>query len=371
MTDVKSSVSKKFGMGVAVLALAGAVGAGLTEVVKEAAESTVRQTISWGQEKIEQLFPSALPQADKNAAFSIFMAKLGDGPDGSQTKFVRESLRRSFDATDAQHRIEVREIGRVLREGTSGEVFLDHQKAQETGREWLKQSGAHVLIWGRAAGRNKALRIFILPGEGAVEKGETYTLTERFELSQDFGDNLGVVIAVRAVAALATFNKVLISQPDYSYYQRFKAIAGQKLISQTKAGCQLRAALGELLICSLPLGTFFPGAGSQQPLASSSASSMVETIEILQGILGDSHCADDSELVARVHDLLGFAFLELGKHETSTARLEQAVNAYRGALDSLARAGASNYARLLNIENVRRNLAEAETLLAEWRGKGL
>jgi hypothetical protein len=89
MTNVKSSVSKKFGMGVAVLALAGAVGAGLTEVVKEASESTVRQTISWGQEKIEQLFPSALPQADKNAAFSIFMAKLGDDPDGSQTKVSR------------------------------------------------------------------------------------------------------------------------------------------------------------------------------------------------------------------------------------------------------------------------------------------
>jgi hypothetical protein len=64
MTDVKSNVGKKFGIGVAVLAIAGAVGAGLTEVVKEAAQSTVRQTISWGQERIEQVFPSALPQAD-------------------------------------------------------------------------------------------------------------------------------------------------------------------------------------------------------------------------------------------------------------------------------------------------------------------
>jgi hypothetical protein len=82
---------------------------------------------------------------------------------------------------------------------------------------------------------------------------------------------------------------------------------------------------------------------------------------------GDSRCADDSELVAQVNDLLGFAFLELGKHETSTARLEQAVTAYRGALDAFARVGASNDAR---VENARRNLAEAETLLAERRGKG-
>jgi hypothetical protein len=84
---------------------------------------------------------------------------------------------------------------------------------------------------------------------------------------------------------------------------------------------------------------------------------------------GDSRCADDSELVAQVNDLLGFAFLELGKHETSTARLEQAVTAYRGALDAFARVGASDDARL-NVENARRNLAEAETLLAERRGKG-
>jgi hypothetical protein len=239
MTDVKSNVGKKFGIGVVVLALAGAIGAGLIEGVKEAAKSTFRQTISWGQEQVEQLFPSALPQADKNAAFSIFTAKLDGDPDGSQTKLVRESLRRSFDATDAQHRIEVREIGRVLREGTSGDVFLDHQKAQETGKEWLKQSGAHVLIWGYVADRNKALRIFFVAGEGAVETRprETYTLTERFQLSEDFGEDLGLVIAVRAVASLSKFGNLLLSPSDYSYYQRFKALAGQKLISRTKAGC--------------------------------------------------------------------------------------------------------------------------------------
>src|SRR5262249_56741081 len=127
-----------------------------------AAKSTIRQTLSWGQDRLEQLFPSALPKADKNAAFSIFIAKLDEDPDGSQTKLVGESLRRSFDATDAQHRIEVRQIGRVLRKGTSGEYSLDHQKARETGKEWLKQSGAHVLIWGYVVDRNKAVRIFFV-----------------------------------------------------------------------------------------------------------------------------------------------------------------------------------------------------------------
>jgi len=368
MSDVKSSVSKKFGIGFAVLALAGAVGAGLTEVVKEAAKSTVRQTISWGQEKIEQIFPSALPQADQNAAFSIFVAKLDEDPDGSQTKLVRESLRRSFDATDAQHRIEVRQIGRVLREGTSDDVLLSRQKAEETGKEWLKQSGAHVLIWGSVARQDKALRIFFVAGEGTVGKrpNDTYTLTERFQLSEDFGEDLGLIIAVRAVA-LSKLPDLILSGGNSDIYPRLKAIAGQRLVSQTKAGCKLRAALGELQLCSLDIPLLLPGV-SLQPLRSL-APIMIESIETLQGILGDSHCADDSELVIRVHDLLGYALLTLGKEENGTARLEQAVAAYRGAVDGLARAGASNYARL-NIENARRNLAEAEMLLAERRGKG-
>jgi hypothetical protein len=150
MTDVKSNVGKKFGIGVVVLALAGAIGAGLIEGVKEAAKSTFRQTI-----------------------FSIFIAKLDADPDGSQTKLVRESLRRSFDATDAQHRIEMREIGRVLREGTTGDIHLDQQKAEETGKDWLKQSGAHVLIWGKVASRDRALRIFFCRGKALWRRGGT------------------------------------------------------------------------------------------------------------------------------------------------------------------------------------------------------
>src|SRR6476659_7027033 len=105
--------SEKFGIGVAVVALAGAVGLGLTESVKEATKSTVTRAISWGQEQVEQVIPSELPQANKNAAFSIFVAKLGGDEDGLQTKHVLETLRHSFDATDAQHGIEVREIRRV------------------------------------------------------------------------------------------------------------------------------------------------------------------------------------------------------------------------------------------------------------------
>jgi tetratricopeptide (TPR) repeat protein len=132
----------------------------------------------------------------------------------------------------------------------------------------------------------------------------------------------------------------------------------------------------------------------------------------------DSRCSGDSDLVAEVQAQLGFAFLTLGeresgtarleqavaayrealkeratmeaqlgkalkenattqyqlgealfmlgKRESGTARLEQAVAAYRAALDVFAKAGASDLR-----EHARRNLADAEALLAERRGKGL
>jgi tetratricopeptide (TPR) repeat protein len=343
---------KKFGLGIAVLALA-AVGAGLSEGVKEAAKSTFTRTISWGQEQVEQLFPSALPQADKTAAFSIFVAKLDGDTDGSQSKHVRESLRRSFDATDAQPRVEVREIPRVLREGTSSDVLLDHQKAIETAKEWLKQSGAHVLIWGAVADRNRALRLFFLPAEGTVQKRprETYTLTDHYQLSEDFGEDLGLVIAAKILAQSRHSFPFLLSD-DATYYERFKAVARQRLIRQTKAGCQLKAALAEMMVCGWDLTGGHIDAG----------------IEILQEILGDSRCAADGEVVAQVQDLLGFAFLELGELESGTARLEQAVATYRATVELFAKAGASNYATL-NVANTRRNLANAETLLAKRRGE--
>jgi exonuclease VII small subunit len=63
---------------------------------------------------------------------------------------------------------------------------------------------------------------------------------------------------------------------------------------------------------------------------------------------------------------LGEALFMLGKRESGTARLEQAVAAYRAALDVFTKGGASDL-----LDDARRNLADAETLLAERRGKGL
>ena len=57
------------------------------------------------------------------------------------------------------------------------------------------------------------------------------------------------------------------------------------------------------------------------------------------------------------------ALWTLGERESGTARLEEAVEAYRAAVEVLRPAGASYYVGIAE-----RNLARAEALLAERRG---
>ena len=61
---------------------------------------------------------------------------------------------------------------------------------------------------------------------------------------------------------------------------------------------------------------------------------------------------------------LGNALKTLGEREDGTVRLEEAVAAYRGALEVFGPAGASHYVGVAE-----RNLARAEATLAERRGK--
>lgn len=311
-------MTKKFWIkltGGAVAAIAAGASFGLTSGVNKTIESIYMRASSWVEAQTEQMFP--LPQADQKAVLSIFVANLDGDTDGSQTKHLLQSLRHVFDATDDRHRIEVKQLRRALREGDSGDVFRDHQKARETGKEWLKLSGAHLLIWGHVADRNKALRIFFLPAEGHPERrpSETYILTERFQFSEDFGEDLGTAIAVSAVAQIAS--KFGYGKPfDDSFYQRIKALAGQKLLSQTKGGCELESALGVFVHC----------------WASQDETKLHEAIGIFQKVIGDRRCANDHDLVARIQSQLGMALSTLGEREVGTARLEEAVAAYREAL---------------------------------------
>ena len=81
--------TKKYGVGVVVLAIVAAIGAGLADSIKDGVKSLASRTMTWGQTWIEEIFPPELPQADKNAALSILLAQLEGDRSARQTKHVR------------------------------------------------------------------------------------------------------------------------------------------------------------------------------------------------------------------------------------------------------------------------------------------
>jgi hypothetical protein len=180
--------TKKFGASVVLVAIVAAIGAGLVESIKDTAKSLASGTLTWGRNWIEDTFPPQFPQADKNAAISILVAHLEGDLDGSQTSHLSDSLSRALDLSDKGRQVQVLTARRTLKRGTSGDLWRQREAAESMGREWLKQSGADLLVWGEVARKDKVLRINFLSSQSEMAKRpkENYALSDRLELSPDF-----------------------------------------------------------------------------------------------------------------------------------------------------------------------------------------
>ncbi len=328
MAEIENK-TQKLGIGVVALAIAAAVGAGLSDTIKEAAKSGAGKVATWAQDQVEGIFPSELPQADKDAAFSILVAKLDGDADGSQTNHVTAALRRAFDQTNDRYRIEVKRVQRVLKAGISGDIFRDHQQAEKTGQDWLRTSGAHVLVWGDVLDRNKALRLFFVLSEGTSDKraSESYKLSEGLELAKDFDQDLGLVIAARAVAAAepAYYTGTFVADSLDELYPKLTALVGQRLVQQSKGICEMKLAVADV---AATLG-----------LQKGENRRLLEAIQGYKLVAADKLCSANQSLRPRMLIGLGFALQTLGARESDTARLDEAVAAYREALKEWTREG--------------------------------
>jgi hypothetical protein len=163
--------TRKLQIGVVVLAIAAAIGGGLVESVKDSAKSVASRALSWAQNRIEDLVPPEVPKAREPRALAILVAQLGGDHDGSQTALVHRSLRRALDLGDKGRDVQVLTVGRVLKLGGSSDVWQQRKEAERVGREWLKRSGAELLIWGNVPG-NKVMHINFLLDEGETTPKE-------------------------------------------------------------------------------------------------------------------------------------------------------------------------------------------------------
>jgi tetratricopeptide (TPR) repeat protein len=310
-------------LGAIALAIYQGLLGGITDATKPLASRTVNSVLNW----VDDTFPPRLPQADKNAALAILMAQLeGDG-DGSQSRYVHQSLVRALDLTGKGRQIQVLEAGRMLKLGTARDLWRQREAAEVMGRAWLKQSGAGLLIWGEVAGRDKVLRINFLPSEGktAIRTNESYLLTDRFELSSDFGEDLGIVIVARVAAPLAralVYNQLI---PDLleEIYPRLTAISANPAVAQSKASCDLKLTSAMVLMV---LGD-----------VRDHTDQVNQAIAISQSLIANDRCAVNRHTVATANVVLASSLLVLGKRERGTARLEEAITALGAAFKDLTR----------------------------------
>ena len=196
----------------------------------------------------------------------------------------------------------------------------EREDAARMGGEWLRRTGADVLVWGEVKKADKVLRIFFLPSEGRPTRqpvSQSYQVNAVLVLGENFDEDLGSVIAARMVAAASipfeATGKFVADLLD-KVGPRLEVLAKNKMISDLWAFCEVTLAMGD---ASTVLGD-----------QKSDSKELHKAVEAYERILSNSRCAAENDFVARVENSRGKALFALG----SEADLNEAVSAYGKAL---------------------------------------
>ena len=119
----------------------------------------------------------SLPQADKNDFLSVLVSRVEGDENGEATRYLLSALDQASD-----DRVKVLEFTGTLRRGSSPDRDRQMEEAEAKGGNWLRRSGADVLVWGELSTTQfeKRLTIRFLP---KTYWGSGYRLG--YEISQD------------------------------------------------------------------------------------------------------------------------------------------------------------------------------------------
>jgi tetratricopeptide (TPR) repeat protein len=308
----------------AVVLAGGAVAAGVTGSITDG----VRSFVKWTTGQIGDVFPPALPRADPAAALSILVVRLeGDG-DGTQSERISTSLLHAFGGNEKSQQIDVLLTSRMLTQDESGSVAANLKTTEARGRDWLTQSGADVLIWGRVAKKDEVFRIYFLNKYAASPTSNprgTYLTTPQLILSTDFNRDLGLAIAgmAAAIAAPAKQGRQFAADVLDTLYPRLQRLADLQPSTGGRAYCDVKFATAQVA----------DTLGSQK----GDAGRLREAIDAAQSIVAASLCSEDKDFALSAQLLLGTAQVHLGFLESGTSRLQSAVVTFRNALNGMER----------------------------------
>lgn len=275
---------------------------------------------------VEYLDRDALPKADP-ARLSVAVADLEhDGP-GRDHKDLIVRLLRDFDG------IQVLDFDRAI--SVKGPVpDEEERRGYQTAREYLKESNASVLIWGRVLryGNHTKPDLYLTAAGGNVDGSRQYTLETgtEFRLPNIFWDDLSDVLRLVITTQDAQFKAkeghyVADRLPPFIERVRrlLQASAGQP-------GWDADALSSTRVILAKALQTLGEQSGENAPLQ--------EAVAAYRAALKEQTRERVPLDWAKTQNNLGNALRALGERESGTARLEEAVLAYRAALEERTRA---------------------------------
>ena len=189
--------------------------------------------------------------------------------------------------------------------------------------EVLEDWGADLAIVGLVKKSGESLSLWFVPrsGDGTLDRPEPTFRLEDVTLGRDFHDDLRVQISAIALAAVAPLADTEVRGQNLEQ--------GLKDATEKLSGLLEGPTIGSSLAAVAPLAdTEVRGQNLEQGLK--------DATEKLSGLL-EGPTIGSSKRRAVLYVALGTALQSLGERESGTARLEQAVEAHRSALEVLLR----------------------------------
>jgi tetratricopeptide (TPR) repeat protein len=270
----------------------------------------------WIEGVIKRFNRKAIDKAPAGV-LTIAVAHLQDDEGQEQEKLLLDELRH-FDG------VETLSVDRTVEWPDSGTEQVKKTKAEEDARGLLRQTGADVLIWGSVVSLsgNSAIRLYWTPTRlhGAKSTGKYQPQAETITLPSEFWNDLEQILGLLTQSRIAALP---FDQSGHYVADKLAPLIAQvRSLVQSREGVWNPETLAGVQF-SLAIALTLDGeqSGKNEPLA--------ESIELYRKVLDEYPRARVPLDWAMTQNNLGNALSSLGERESGTARLEEAVAAYR------------------------------------------
>jgi tetratricopeptide (TPR) repeat protein len=274
---------------------------------------------------VAHLERKALPEADPDR-FSVAVAHLEDDSAKREHETLIMRLLQDFEG------IQVLTFDRTI--SVKGSVPEEREReGHQRAREYLEESKASVLIWGSVLsyGNQAKPNLYLTAAAGEARKSQQYTpeISVEFRLPNVFWADLSDVLRL----VITTQDTQFLAEQGHYTADRLRPFVErvQSLLkaSANRPGWDADALTSTRVILAGALQTLGDQSGKNEPLEQAVAAYRAALEEWTRERVPLDW--------AMTQNNLGTALTGLGERESGTARLEQAVAAYRAALEEATR----------------------------------